>query len=136
MSLVAAMVSSHGVVEKIIPLLVQPKNGANPNNNWFGLFAHWIPQRLVPWNPGDANTQIVADAWTTNCCAARPFRGSLGVPVLNWGLLIFLVLFAFLCLTAILRRQWVDGEKLAFPLAQLPLEIAGDQDRPRFSATA
>ena len=92
MTLVGAMVSSHGVAEKFIPLLQQPKNAANAGNDWFGLFNDappHIPQRLV--------------------------------------------LFAFLlCLTALLRRQWVDNENLSFPLAQLPLEIAGEQDRPAF----
>ena len=59
------------------------------------------------------------------------------MPLLNWGILIGLVVFAFLCLAAILRRQWVDNEKLAFPLAQLPLEIAGDEERRDiFLATA
>ncbi len=133
MTLVAAMVSSHGVVEKFIPLLLQPKNGSNANNNWFGLFAHWIPQRVVPWNVGDPNPQLVADAWNNKLTRGQSIPWDAWIaPVLNWGLLIFLVLFAFLCLMAILRRQWVDGEKLSFPLAQLPLEIAGDQDRPAF----
>jgi len=133
MTLVAAMVSSHGVAEKFIPQLVQPLNGANANNGWFSLFAHHIQQRLVPWDVQNSGRQAVTYEWQNTV----PRGGSVPwqpwvIPVLNWGLLIFLVLFSFLCLTAILRRQWVDGEKLSFPLAQLPLEIAGDQDRPAF----
>ncbi len=38
-----------------------------------------------------------------------------------------LVLFGFLCLATILRRQWADNEKLPFPLAQLPLEFIQSQ---------
>ncbi len=117
----------------LFPLLQQPKNAANLNNNWFGLFAPHIPQRLVPWNVQDPRPQFVNVAWQNGLQRGEtlPWQPWV-VPVLNWSLLIFLVLFAFLCLTAILRRQWVDNEKLAFPLAQLPLEIAGDQDHPAF----
>ncbi len=133
MTLVAAMVSSHGVVEKFVPVLVQPLNGANANNGWFSLFAPHIPQRLVPWDVQNPGRQAVTYDWqnTAPRGSAIPWQPWV-IPILNWGLLIFLVLFSFLCLTAILRRQWVDGEKLSFPLAQLPLEIAGDQDQPAF----
>ena len=133
MTLVAAMVSSHGVAEKFIPELMQPLSGANSNNNWFHLFAPHIQQRLVPWDVQDPNRQAVTYEYqnTVPRGGAIPWQPWI-VPILNWGLLIFLVLFSFLCLSAILRRQWVDGEKLSFPLAQLPLEIAGDQDKPAF----
>ena len=133
MTLVAAMVSSHGVAEKFIPELMQPQNGANANNDWFHLFAPHIQQRLVPWDVQDPGKQAVTFDYqnTVPRGGAIPWQPWI-VPILNWGLLIFLVLFSFLCLTAILRRQWVDGEKLSFPLAQLPLEIAGDQDQPAF----
>jgi len=133
MILVGAMVSSHGIVEKFVPLLVQPINGATANNNWFSLYARWIPQRLVPWDVHNPNKQAVAATFFTSLQAGDPIPWSAWlVPILNWGLLIFLVLFAFLCVMAIMRKQWVDNEKLAFPLAQLPLEIAGDANHPGF----
>ena len=127
MALVAAMVSSHGVVQKFIPLLVAAKYGANTTNHWHETFDPFIQKRLVPYDPTNGNKQDVVEDY---------FRG-LGrggvipwqpwvVPIANWGVLIVLVVFAFLCLTSILRRQWADNERLAFPLAQLPLEIASD----------
>ncbi|HIE09261.1 MAG TPA: hypothetical protein EYP65_05375 [Armatimonadetes bacterium] len=44
--------------------------------------------------------------------------------LLTWGPFIFAFYFAGLCLTVILRRQWVEYERLFFPLARLPLELA------------
>ena len=46
-------------------------------------------------------------------------------PLVWWALLALFIFGAFLCLASILRRQWVDNEKLTFPLAQLPLEMVG-----------
>ena len=126
MALVSAMVSSHGVVQKFIPLLVAPKNFATSANGWHQKFDPHILPRMVPYNVGDGGLQnVVTDYFTHKPFPVVPW-GAWVTPVLNWGVLIVLVLAAFLCLTAIIRRQWVDGEKLAFPLAQLPLEIAGD----------
>ena len=129
MALVSAMVSAHGVVQKFIPLLLAPKNFANVANGWHGKFDPHILPRMVPYTVGDGGTQdLVTNYYTRAHNPVVPW-GAWITPVLNWGVLIVLVLAAFLCLTAIIRRQWVDSEKLAFPLAQLPLEIAGDGER-------
>jgi hypothetical protein len=44
-------------------------------------------------------------------------------PILSWSIVIFLLMLIFLCLTSIIRRQWVEHEKLAYPIIQIPLEI-------------
>ena len=46
--------------------------------------------------------------------------------------LVVFVFFAFLCLAAILRRQWVENEKLSFPLTQLPLEFVHEDAGRQF----
>ncbi len=126
MMLVGAMVSSHGVAEKLVPLLVIPKEFANSSNNWHGFFDLATPHGLVPWNPSDAGAQsVIQDYYNKMPRGASVPWGLWLRPLCAWGVLVALVLFAYLCLAAILRRQWVDNEKLSFPLAQLPLEIAG-----------
>ena len=133
MCLVGAMTASHGLVEKMVPEMVYPKFGANNNNAWHNLFDPFIHSAQVAYDPGRADKQGVADDYYQKLHPGDPVPWAAWlVPVLNWGLLSGLVLFAFLCLTAILRKQWVDSEKLAFPMAQLPLEIGGDQDKPAF----
>lgn len=47
-------------------------------------------------------------------------------PILVWSAYIIVMLLVMLCLTALIRRQWMDQEKLPFPITQLPLEIAKD----------
>ena len=51
-------------------------------------------------------------------------------PLLAWGLFALLVYTAFLCLALLLRRAWVEDERLTFPLVQVPLEIVGRDDAP------
>jgi hypothetical protein len=55
--------------------------------------------------------------------APIPWRPWLG-PWLAWMVPISAMLFAYGCLAAIIREQWVDNEKLSFPLTILPLEMA------------
>ena len=133
MMLVGALVSSHGVAEKLVPLLVIPREFADANNDWHGLFDPHTPQWLVPWDVHNPDKGTVVSGYYGKMPrgASIPW-GPWLLPLASWGVLIVLVLFSFLCLTAILRKQWVDNERLSFPLTQLPLEIAADEERPRF----
>ncbi len=44
-------------------------------------------------------------------------------PALTWGIFLAAMYIAVLCLMLIVRRQWVENERLPFPLAQIQLAI-------------
>ncbi|MGD2175562.1 MAG: hypothetical protein PVJ27_09175, partial [Candidatus Brocadiaceae bacterium] len=56
-------------------------------------------------------------------------------PLLWWSVFIIVLYLAVFFLTAILRRQWVERERLIFPLARVPLDFtegsAGERLLPR-----
>lgn len=45
------------------------------------------------------------------------------VPVLSWTALVSLLAFAMLCISSLMREEWIDREKLSFPIIQLPLAL-------------
>ena len=45
------------------------------------------------------------------------------IPIATWSVFIFVVLLIMLCINIIIRRQWVENEKLSYPIIQLPLEM-------------
>lgn len=130
MMLVASMISSRGIIEKIIPLLVTPNYFANPANRWQELFFPNIKKWMVPFDPDGGTQQFEALRFFEGLRSGEGIPWSAWVvPLLAWSALVLLVIFAFLCLATILRRQWVDNEKLAFPLVQPPLALVRD-DQP------
>jgi len=54
------------------------------------------------------------------------------IPLLAWGGLVIIIFFGFMCLASLLRRQWVDNEKLSFPFAQFPLEFVKERETGTF----
>lgn len=46
-------------------------------------------------------------------------------PLLNWGLLIFLTYIVLMTFNVLIFRQWAYNEKLMYPLAELPVALAG-----------
>ncbi len=61
-----------------------------------------------------------APRWTT-------ILSAWAVPALSWTALIAALMWVCLCLNSIVRRRWADEEKLAFPMAVLPLHLADDR---------
>ncbi len=55
------------------------------------------------------------------------------LPLTLWTLFYFALFFSHILIAALLRKQWVEHEKLTFPLAQVPVEVA---DERRLTAMA
>ncbi len=47
-------------------------------------------------------------------------------PILVWSAFIIIALGVMLCLNVIIRRQWIDQERLSFPITAIPLELTRD----------
>jgi len=58
-----------------------------------------------------------------------PWRLWMG-PLTRWALFLLLLYLAVFFLCAILRRQWVESDRLMFPLARVPLEFSEGSDGP------
>ena len=124
MMLVASMISSRGVMEKLIPALIAVNYFANETNSWDTLFFPHIKPWLIPFSPEQKGQAPIAISFYEGLPTgdALPWR-AWAEPLCVWGVLVFLVFSAFLCLSAIVRKQWIENEKLAFPLVSLPLEF-------------
>jgi hypothetical protein len=132
MALVAALVASRGILEKWLPTLVLSNYFATPANHWADLLFQNYKPWAVPWDISGGAVQTIARTYYEGVSPGAPIPWQPWVqPILAWTVCIGLFVFAFLCQAAILRRQWVDNEKLAFPLTILPLEIATDRAGPK-----
>jgi len=125
MMVIASMISSRGLMEKLLPVLVSVNYFANPTNNWAELFFPHIKPWLVPFDPEVLAPQPISVDFYEQIddLGSIPWQ-QWTTPVLIWGLLALLIFFAYLCLALVLRQQWIENEKLSFPLTQLPLEFA------------
>jgi len=128
MMLVGCMVVSRGILHKLIPSLVAVNYHADQGNDWANLFFPRIKQWLVPFNTsGQPRQNLVADFYEGLDAGASVPWGRWIKPLAIWSIPVMLVIFGFLCLATMMRRQWADNEKLPFPLVQLPLEFIQSQ---------
>jgi hypothetical protein len=126
MILVAALTTSRGLLEKLFGTLVGANYYATEANHWQDLFFRNLPQWAVPWDiRGEMQQSVAVWFYEATPRGAQIPWAEWARPLAEWGIVSLAVIFSFACIAAILRRQWVDNEKLTFPLVNLPLEMSG-----------
>jgi hypothetical protein len=118
-------ISGHTTMTPLLATLTQPFWFASPENEWQSLFWRYIPSWLTV-----SDTDILQGYFNgeTTFHAMRHIKAWF-MPVLLWSGFIFLLYFSLLCITSILRKQWIENEKLSYPIIQLPLAMVSN---PKF----
>ncbi|HUT73281.1 MAG TPA: DUF6785 family protein [Armatimonadota bacterium] len=99
---------------------------ASPENQ-FADYQHYLPAWWYPHDPA-----VIRGEYEGVPGAVVPW-GAYALPMLRWSLFMLALAGVFICLLTLLRRQWTEGERLTFPLVQLPLAML-DGRRPSFFA--
>ncbi len=120
MSMVAAWMQGEGLSGYLLGVITAPHYFASPENRWEELLLQYLPSwAIIPDRelvrgfyeglpPGQS---VPWSAWVT--------------PALWWSLLIVSVLTVNLCVSVLFHKQWMDYEKLAFPIATALLQLTG-----------
>lgn len=109
------MLVGYNFMQLLLPALGTPFAFASGTNRWERLWPY-LPEWLAPRDPEvlrglfQGQARVPWEAWL--------------VPIAAWGSLILALAVATLCLDLLLVRPWVRQERLAFPMAALPLEIS------------
>ncbi|HGJ65421.1 TPA: hypothetical protein ENS27_08545 [bacterium] len=122
MMTVACAIITMGLTAQLLPILTAPFYYALPENSWAEILHPHIKSWLVP--QGQSKIKYFyegAPAWEKGVPWDIWIR-----PLLIWGVFLLALYFVMIAIMVILRKQWIERERLAFPLAQLPLEMVRD----------
>ena len=100
---------------------------ANTENRWAEIFFEAMPSWLVVWD---------ADSTVSWFYEGLPPGQSVNwmvwiMPLAWWGTFFVALFLVSASLVVILRKQWVEHERLGFPLIQIPLMLAEDTEEGR-----
>ncbi|MBI4553357.1 MAG: hypothetical protein HY710_13925 [Candidatus Latescibacteria bacterium] len=118
----SAIPSNGGFMGYFIATISTPYYFASPENQWAEVFFRYLPSWLVGDNTHRAMQWFYEGLPTWR---AIPWRAWV-VPLFWWGSFVVVLFFVGSCLIVILRKQWIVHEKLAFPLAQVLLQLVDD----------
>jgi len=157
--LVGSGLPSFGFTEYLFPTLAGTLYYARPENRWAERTFRYIPQWFVPWDVAEAARALGGapppSGWWARLYDLLPVSLRPGgrevvrlfyegtppdipiplshwlVPTFAWSLLGLAFFFALFCLGVLLRRLWLDYDRLTFPLTHPPLEMTDGIDEPK-----
>ncbi len=113
--------AGYGFVQILINHMSSPfyENYATGSSKFKDYIWPYVPEWLAPRDPEVINGFFRGN---TTLWTATVLKGW-AVPVLAWSSFIVAIFWTLFCATTLVRRQWVEEERLTFPLVLLPLEM-------------
>jgi hypothetical protein len=127
MILVASGLPTSGMMRYFIPHIVAPHHFSNDANGWEAKIWADAPDWLK------IRDRAAAEAFFTGYRRGEehiPWE-AWAQPLFFWSLLVVLFVTASFCVASLLRRQWIENEKFAFPLVALPVLLAEEPEPGR-----
>ena len=111
MGLIGAHIPGSGLLGFFLGVLAAPYYFASPENQWEALLHPTIPSWLAPLNERGAMQGFFEGLPS----GSVPWSVWI-MPLFWWMCLIGVLTFVLLCMAVMLRKQWVENERLVYPL--------------------
>ena len=116
---IASGLAGHDTLALTIPALPHAFWFATPENDWADLIHPYIPEFLVV-----SDKEILRGIYDGETpFYNRRIMGAWVGSTLWWTSFIIATTTIMICLNVIVRKQWTEHEKLAYPIIQLPMAI-------------
>ncbi len=119
MLIASSGIPSSGLLRLLIPVPAGAHYYAETHPDWKTLVIPHIPDWLLVSDRDAVQWYFESKPETEPI----PWHGWLK-PTIAWGTFVIFFYWTTMCLTAILRRQWVERERFPFPLVNFPVELA------------
>ncbi len=120
MMLIAGPITHPFSIGFLIPHTVAPLYYNANEPNW-ALFEGVLPGWMGPSDPAAIKAFFQGGNGTV------PWETWL-LPMLAWSSLLIVLFWVMLCINVLMRRQWIENERLVFPLTAIPLALTqGEQ---------
>jgi hypothetical protein len=124
MMVMASALVTMGVTSQLIPVATGPAYYASPQNKFATDVLPFIKPWLMP--RGAAPGAPVVKYLYEGLPPGQNVPWAAWMPCLaGWAPMLGALYVSMICAMVLLRKQWVENERLAYPLTFLPLELAG-----------
>ena len=116
--MVGSVVPTSGVTGFLVGVIGSPIYFATPENGWAEYYHPHLKAWMVP-----SDREALRGFFEGGTVGVDAWKAWLA-PIAWWGSLVAALLVGSACAMVILRRQWAEHEKLVYPLAAVPMEMA------------
>ena len=122
MMCMGSTVGGHGFMQLLIPMMGHVYWFATPENDWANLIWPYVPSWM---GITDKTALINHYKGGSTFYTFENFHAWL-IPILAWSAFVLAFVMVMLMINILVRRQWVEVEKLTYPIIQLPLRMINE----------
>jgi len=115
-------VCSHTMMAILVSSMGYAYYFQTPENKWGELFVQRLPKWLTVSDAQSLKNFYVGNSTLYDPTNFKPWL----VPIFWWSVFTAVLILMMLCINSILRRHWIESERLTFPIIQLPLEMTDE----------
>ena len=114
-----SVVASHDFGQILVPLIGHASWFETPENEWKELFFPYIPKWLTIQDKSILEGYYDGDSTLYRIEQLKAWIR----PTLWWTTFVVALFWVMACINVILRKQWIEHEKLAYPIIELPFAM-------------
>ncbi len=130
MMIVASAIPTMGLTAQVIPISTGAHYYASPENGWGESILPYIPAWLVPKGTA-VDAPVIRHLYEGLPAGGNVPWGAWSTSMAAWLAFLLSLHLVMICMMVLLRKQWVENERLAYPLTHLPLMLAGADSEGR-----
>ena len=116
---VSSALAGHDMIQTVMPTISDGFWFATPENEWKQLFWRHLPTWMVVDNFSTLKGFYEGES---TFYTATHFQDWLR-PTIWWTVFLTGLGWVMICLSMLLKKQWIEHERLSYPIVQLPLEL-------------
>ena len=121
MLLMVSALCTMGMSQQLLPILAAFAYYGTPQNQWQEKLGPLLPEHAILVDDGEDNRAFFEGG-------EIPY-GAWAEPLLWWAVFLIALYATMVAAAVILRRQWMDRERLAYPVAQVGAAMVQGEDR-------
>jgi len=124
MLLIVSALCTMGMSEQLLPIITAFFYYASPQNKWAERLLPHFPRHRILVDDGSDNQAFYEGL---GAGAEIPYAAWIE-PLIWWSVFLLALYVAMISIAVILRRQWMERERLAYPITQVGLAIVEGED--------
>jgi len=116
---ISSAIAGHDMMQTVVPTIPNGFWFATPENEWKELFWRNLPR----WLTSDRLSSLADFYQGDDTFYTKTHLHDWLRPSLWWTVFLSVLIWVMICLDVLLRKQWVERERLTYPIVRLPLEM-------------
>ena len=115
----SSAIAGHDMMQTVVPVIPNGFWFATPENEWQQLFWRHLPGWMTL-----SDLSVLQDFYDGDTTFyTKRYLAAWWEPILWWTLFLSVLIWVMICIDLLLRKQWIERERLTYPIVRLPIEM-------------